>query len=186
MNSDLPSRFEVARSVLNALVYSGSAVPFKCHINKINNRSLFFGFEEGLKSYLETLQELGEAYHLGSGYWTTTPTRNVRVDRFWLIVSSLPKVHFPEFINCIDNFGLGRFSETPFPKVVTQDLHDWMRIPGVINSWIISILENARQSLTPVSYTHLDVYKRQILGFLERSTTALSLGNKPTSIIDCP
>lgn len=143
------TQYDMARSILNGLAYSGSNIPYKCHINKINNRALFFGFTDGLKEHLDCLETLGEAYNAGAGYWSTSPTRNVSIGKFWLIISSLPTIHFPRTIECKGNIGIGRVSETPFPNVDTQDLHDWMRVPGTLEAWITSILNLAKENLAP-------------------------------------
>lgn len=147
MDNEIFTNHDLARTILNAFTYSGSNVPHKCHINKLNNQAAFFGFTDGLIEYLRNLETLREAYKEKSGFWTVTPTRNVQIGKLWLIISSLPTIHFPDPITRKNILGIGRVSETPFPDVFTQDLHDWMGVPGSLDKWILPILDTAKINL---------------------------------------
>ncbi len=156
MTIETSTQYDLARSILSALTYSEGNIPYKCHINKLNNRASFFGFTNGIKDYLENLESIGEAYNAGEGYWSSSPTRNISVGKFWLIISSLPTIHFPKTIKCRNNIGIGRISETLLPNVEIQNLHDWMRVPGSLDVWIKAILKLAQKNLTPSTLTAED------------------------------
>ena len=65
---------------------------------------------------------------------------------------------------------------TLFNKLIGQRLSIVKDTPGVTRDRIFAACEWRSRTFMPVSYTHLDVYKRQIMG---KPTSAICSGGNP-------
>jgi hypothetical protein len=152
---------DIARAVvLSASRSDLSESPIKNHIHRLENLAKKFGFRGSFLETLGILSDLKEIQHLGGGYWVPAPSRNIRIEDEWLIISSVPTAHLPQDLNLLNSCGFARNAKNPNSEWPTQELSDWLGTTKDLRMWISEYLITASKYLgkTSLCFTELQFY----------------------------
>ena len=119
-----------------------------------------FGCRSEIATNLRHLEAIGEAYHLGKGFWCMGQERNVPFGDEWFLISPEPTSQLSNRADLIDTEALARFSESPLEGVENQSLLNWLKIPGPLLAWHSALLENLENSFvpSPLIASEIEVY----------------------------
>ncbi len=149
------SDIDIVRSCLCAASH-GDGV----HVNRLGHLAQIFGCENEVSELLTTMGHIGEAYHLGRGFWAPGAERCVAISDDWLIVSPLPTALLVDKIDLIDTESFGRFSRYPLENTPTQLINSWLKVPAGLDSWYLSIVNNLKDAFrpSPIGLGDVEVY----------------------------
>ena len=149
---------EVVRGAVASLSATANRTVHEINISRI--QEVFSRTElpsQALKHALDDISALGEAEHLGHGYWLPTPTRTVALDDGTsLLVSIAPTSELQRHFPSVRRAGLGRLVATAqVSRLHTQSLKSWrgasdLDTPTWVRTQIQSAANSFRPSIAPV------------------------------------
>lgn len=142
-------QIDLARSLLYSFSEVGEDENDVCpvHFNRISNKADFFSFDDDFLEHLKILDLIGEAKQVKSNFWSITPTRSVKFEDRWLIISPLNNLMLSEIIDLDDGATLGRFSHDYLDGYPKQNLLSWMGVPSSLADWIKDVRSAAIKNL---------------------------------------